>query len=92
MVSNPPTPSLQGALSFASDLIKIPSLSGNERDVAKRLWEEMQFLGFEQMRVDEVGNVMGVIPGEGHAPPVMFNCHFSKYISLFALDVTDKLS
>ena len=75
MVSNSPIPSLEGALAFASDLIKIPSLSGNERDVAKRLWDEMQLLGFEQMRVDEVGKVMGVIPGEGHAPPVMFNCH-----------------
>ena len=62
---NPSTqPNIENALAFASDLIRIPSLSGGERDVAKRLWEEMESLGFEQMRVDEVGNVVGVIPGE----------------------------
>jgi len=73
---NPSTqPNIENALAFASDLIRIPSLSGGERDVAKRLWEEMESLGFEQMRVDEVGNVVGVIPGEGEAPPIMFNCH-----------------
>ena len=63
------------ALSFASDLIQIPSLSGREGEVAKRLWDEMETLGFEQLRVDEVGNVIGVIPGGGQAPPIMFNCH-----------------
>ena len=68
-------PNFENALSFASDLIRIPSLSGKEREVAKRLWDEMEALGFEQMKVDEVGNVMGVIPGEGQAPPIMFNCH-----------------
>ncbi|MEO2158084.1 MAG: peptidase dimerization protein, partial [bacterium] len=68
-------PNFENALSFASDLIRIPSLSGQEREVAKRLWDEMEALGFEQMKVDEVGNVMGVIPGEGQAPPIMFNCH-----------------
>ena len=68
-------PNFENALSFASDLIQIPSLSGREREVAKRLWDEMEALGFEQMKVDEVGNVMGVIPGAGQAPPIMFNCH-----------------
>ncbi len=75
MESSSLTPSAQGALAFASDLIKIPSLSGKERDVARRLWKEMESLGFDQMKVDEVGNIIGVIPGEGQAPPVMFNCH-----------------
>jgi len=74
-------PSFENAIAFAADLIRIPGLSGREGDVAQRVLGEMQALGFRDIRVDEVGNVIGVIQGLAKAPPVLLNCH---------LDVVDE--
>ena len=65
----------ENALAFAADLIRIPGLPGQEGDVARRLHQEMQALGFRDVRVDEAGNVIGVAPGNGNAPPTLLNCH-----------------
>jgi succinyl-diaminopimelate desuccinylase len=71
----PKEPTFENALSFAQDLIRIPSLSGNEEEVAKRILLEMEALGYDETRVDEVGNVVGLVRGLGGGPPVMLNCH-----------------
>ena len=65
----------QNALSFARDLIRIPSPSGAERKVAERVCREMEELGFRDVRTDELGSVVGVIPGRGEAAPALLNCH-----------------
>jgi len=70
------------AIDFARDLIRIPGLSGEERGVAERVKEEMDALGFVDVHIDEIGNVMGRIPG-GRGAPIMLSCH------LDAVDVGD---
>jgi putative selenium metabolism hydrolase len=35
----------------------------------------MEALGFDRVRADELGNVIGIVPGRGEAPSVMLNCH-----------------
>lgn len=65
----------ENALSFASDLIRIPGLPGQEGDVARRVLEEFEALGLEDVRTDETGNVIGVAPGRGDAPSALLNCH-----------------
>lgn len=65
----------ENALSFASDLIRIPGLPGQEGDVARRVREEMEALGLEDIRVDSAGNVIGVARGRGEAPPALLNSH-----------------
>ena len=67
--------SFEAALSFASDLIRIPGLPGREADVARRVRVEMEALGLVDVRVDEVGNVIGVARGRGEAPPLLLNSH-----------------
>jgi putative selenium metabolism hydrolase len=67
--------SFEGAISFAADLIRIPGLPGQEGAVAARVREEMEALGLADVRVDAVGNVIGVARGRGEAPPVMLNSH-----------------
>lgn len=71
----PRIPSFENALSFASDLIRIPGLPGHEGDVARRVAEEMQALGLEDVRTDDAGNVIGTARGTGNAPSVLLNCH-----------------
>lgn len=68
-------PSFENALAFAQELIRIPSPPGQEGEVAARLRAEMEVLGLRDVRVDEVGNVVGVAPGRGEAPPLLLNCH-----------------
>ncbi len=65
----------ENALAFAQDLIRIPSMTGAERDVAARLQQEMEALGFDRIQTDELGSVVGVVEGTGGAPPVMVSSH-----------------
>jgi succinyl-diaminopimelate desuccinylase len=67
--------SFEGALSFAADLVRIQGLPGREADVAARVRQEMDALGFADVRVDAVGNVIGIVRGRGEAPPVMLSSH-----------------
>lgn len=67
--------SFERAIDFASELIRIPSPPGGEREVSERIRQELETLGFDEARTDELGNVVGRIRGAGDAPPVMLSCH-----------------
>ena len=69
------TPSFENAIRFAQDLIRIPSLSGREGEVARRVVEEMESLGYRDVRTDRAGNAIGVIPGSRGGPTILLNCH-----------------
>jgi putative selenium metabolism hydrolase len=69
------TPTFENAVGFAQDLIRIPSPSGSEEAVARRILEEMRALGFADVRLDRAGNAIGVIRGSGKAPSVLLNSH-----------------
>jgi putative selenium metabolism hydrolase len=71
----PKDPTFENALAFAADLIRIPGLPGEEGDVARRVREEMEALGLDDIRVDGTGNVIGVARGRGAAPSALLNCH-----------------
>jgi succinyl-diaminopimelate desuccinylase len=68
-------PTFENALAFAADLIAIPGLSGKEDDVARRVFQEMEAVGLQDVRVDAAGNVIGVARGRGDAPSAMVNSH-----------------
>ena len=55
------TPSL---INFTREIIAIPSPSGGEREVLKRIKEEMEKIGWSEVRIDEAGNLRGKI-GDG---------------------------
>ncbi|HEX6371054.1 MAG TPA: M20/M25/M40 family metallo-hydrolase [Longimicrobium sp.] len=67
--------SFERAIQFAADLIRIPSLPGEEGDVARRIVDELRALGFDEAHTDRAGNVIGRIIGAGDAPPVMLSSH-----------------
>ncbi len=71
----PKQPTFENALAFARDLIRIPALSGKEGEVAKRILLEMNDLGYDETRIDDLGNVIGVVRGAQGGAPVMLNCH-----------------
>ena len=67
--------SFERAIAFAADLVRIPSVSGDEGAVAARIVHELRALGFDEARTDRAGNVVGRIAGTGHAPAVMLSSH-----------------
>ena len=44
---------------FLSDIVKIPSLSAEEEAVARRIGQEMEAVGFDEVRYDGLGSVVG---------------------------------
>ena len=70
-----PDLSFDAAIEFARALIRTPGAPGAEGDVARRVLEELERLGFRDVRSDDVGNVIGVAPGRGEAPAVMLSSH-----------------
>ncbi len=46
---------------FLRDLIAIPAESGHEQPVIKRIREEMQQVGFDEICIDGMGNILGRI-------------------------------
>ena len=67
-------PSFEGAVSFAQDLIRIPSMPGEEGDLARRVVAEMEALGYDEAWADDLGSVVGVVRGGGGAT-VMLSAH-----------------
>jgi len=61
-------------IDFARRLVQTPSLPGQEAGVARLVQAEMERLGYDQVTVDAVGNVVGIVRG-GPAPALMFNGH-----------------
>ncbi len=58
---------------FLRDIVAIPSLSGQEEPVVRRIEKEMQAVGFDEIRIDPLGNILGRI---GNGPRVVaFDAH-----------------
>jgi putative selenium metabolism hydrolase len=61
--------------SFARALIQTPSLSGDEKAVAELCKAQMIQLGYDEVFIDGIGNVVGILRGSGEGCNVMFNSH-----------------
>lgn len=57
-----------GMVQFMRDLIRIPSESAQEAGVIQRIREEMEKVGFDEIRIDPMGNILGRI---GNGPRVI---------------------
>ncbi len=53
---------------FLRDMIAIPSESCQEEGVIKRIKQEMEKVGFDEVRIDEMGNVLGRV---GSGPKII---------------------
>jgi acetylornithine deacetylase/succinyl-diaminopimelate desuccinylase-like protein len=60
-------------ISFLVDLVRTPSESGQEQDVARRIKKEMERLGYDEIFTDRMGNVIGRI-GAGQ-PSMLWDAH-----------------
>jgi putative selenium metabolism hydrolase len=62
-------------ISFAQKLIRCPSLSGQEKEVALIIKEELEKLGYDEAFIDDYGNVVGIVHGTKPGNTIMYNGH-----------------
>jgi putative selenium metabolism hydrolase len=70
----------QALTAFLQDMVRIPSESTREKEMAERLAAEMTRAGFRDVRLDRIGNVVGRIDvvgriGPGGGPVLLYNGH-----------------
>ncbi|MSP14298.1 MAG: YgeY family selenium metabolism-linked hydrolase [Chloroflexi bacterium] len=66
---------IQGLIPFTQQLVRIPSLFGQEGEVAQAVFQHMQLLGFDQVWTDTLGNVIGIWQGQQPGKTVLFDAH-----------------
>lgn len=64
-----------GPLDFLRRLLRVPSLPGEEGEVAELVRLELEALGLDEVHADAAGNVVGHVRGRGSAPSLMLNTH-----------------
>lgn len=64
----------QALYQFTQHLIQTSSLSTHEGEVAQQVVEHLKQLGFPDVRVDAMGNVLALI-GNGKGPTVLYDAH-----------------
>ncbi len=69
-------------IEFAQDLVRIKSLSGQEGEVIKFIEQKMLVLGYDEVTIDAMGNLLGKI-GNGEKA-ILFDSHVD------IVDVTDE--
>jgi succinyl-diaminopimelate desuccinylase len=62
-------------IAFCQQIVQTPSLSGEEGDVATQICAEMERLGYDEAWIDDWGNAVGLLRGQGSGRSVMFNGH-----------------
>lgn len=62
-------------LDFCQSLIRIPSLSGDERAVIACVRAQMERLGFDQIAIDGNGSLYGIIQGAASGPTLLLDAH-----------------
>ena len=66
---------MEKLVQFTQALVQRPSLSCQEEAVARRVREEMEALGYDQVSMDEHGSVIGVIEGARPGKTLLFDAH-----------------
>ena len=60
---------------FCQELVRCPSLSGDEKGVADLVEREMVMLGYDEVYRDDLGSVVGVVYGARPGPRILFDGH-----------------
>lgn len=60
-------------INFLQDIIRIPSYSGKEEKVIKRIKEEMEKVGIDEIKIDGLGSIIGKI-GNGNKK-IVYDAH-----------------
>jgi len=65
----------ENVVRICRSLIRTPSLSCKEKEVADIIIEEMENEGFDEIQKDPLGSVMGIMKGKREGKKVLFDAH-----------------
>jgi len=60
---------------FTQEIVKIRSYTGKEKELAEFILHKLQKFDLDDAFIDGIGNVIGLIRGEGTGPNIMLNGH-----------------
>ncbi len=60
---------------FAQQLVRIPSPSLQEGEIANLIVQQMETIGYDKIVQDDSGNIVGIILGRESGPTLLLNCH-----------------
>lgn len=60
---------------FLADIVRTPSLSGEESQVAGLIADKMREHGYDSVHIDQVGNAIGIIRGQRKGKNLLLNGH-----------------
>ena len=63
------------AISLLAEMIKTPSPTGKEKELAELLRDRISEFGYGRVFIDKVGNVIGIVEGEGGGKSILYNGH-----------------
>ncbi len=66
---------IEEIVDFTRRMICTPSVSGEEKEIANLVVDEMRQLGYDEVFVDKKYNAVGIIKGSGSGPKLMLNGH-----------------
>ncbi|MFN8674244.1 MAG: M20/M25/M40 family metallo-hydrolase [Candidatus Sericytochromatia bacterium] len=70
----------ENIVDFTQKLIQVQSLSGNEEHIAELIAYQLKNLGYDEVFLDEVGNITGIIKGELENKDIVFSAHLDHSI------------
>lgn len=62
-------------INLCSRMIQIPSITGEEKLLVDFLKTEMESLGFDEVKIDKIGNIIGKIKGKRSGRTILFDGH-----------------
>ncbi|MEM5775443.1 MAG: M20/M25/M40 family metallo-hydrolase, partial [Anaerolineaceae bacterium] len=62
-------------IAFAQEIIRINSLSGQEKAVAEAIAAKMRSLDYDEVQIDPYGSVIGIRRGDHPGPCILFDGH-----------------
>jgi putative selenium metabolism hydrolase len=62
-------------VNFTQKLVRIPSFTGQEKEVVQAVLDELIDANIEETWMDEIGNVVSVLRGNGSGPNILLNGH-----------------
>lgn len=65
----------QKAVEILQQLVRQPSVSGSEKGAAQAAADEMRAAGFDEVRIDDAGNVIGLLKGARAGKKLLFDAH-----------------
>jgi acetylornithine deacetylase/succinyl-diaminopimelate desuccinylase-like protein len=75
MLKNKNTGVREEAVSFARQLVSVPSPSLGEAKVATLVQSKMNEVGYEKVFCDDFGNIVGLMMGRESEPTLLLACH-----------------